>query len=339
MAMNLKKLMLSSQYVEHLIIQSLQRHKPLALIRINDGENRALGYKLFVTKKQLPHWYRYTGIEQPNEKVRSALIHSIKEADIVGFPTQDNPLFRPLSEKILSHYKLRPKKICNGIINRFLLKTGGLERIIRGRKVILVGLTIGEALTTFKKMGGDIVGIEKVKGFDDIPRVIKKIASFPEFDVALVSAGIPAKILCCQISKRFGKVALDMGHIPELILNPNKRYGQIMKEWLVKHPPMTTTKAAKDRLARPHRPTRQRKTQSPREHHSSVALSEGIQIELKIRKHPSVLPPQRLMGLRLKPQQAKNIVLNLTSNWMPQVDKGEVVVDEIYQPNHTRHRR
>jgi hypothetical protein len=252
--MDLRKHMIPSQQVEALIIHSLKLHKPLSLIRINDGENRALGYERFVTKKQLPHWYRYTGVDEPNESIRRALLQSIKDADIVGFPSQDHILFRPLSEKILAYYKLRPKYICNGAVNRYLLKNGGLERIIRGRKVLLIGLTIGKVSAQLKKMGGTIVGTEKVNGFTDIPRVMRRIAAYPDYELALVSAGIPAKIICTQISKRFGKVALDMGHIPELILYPNKRYGQIMKDWLIKY-------ATKVKVSHKHRPAPDRRPQ------------------------------------------------------------------------------
>lgn len=235
--MNLKSQMLSANQVESLIKDRVQHHRPFSLIRINDGENRALGYGIFVNERQLPRWFRYTGVDKPDESVRRALIQSIKDADMVGFPTQDNPVFRPLSEKILAYYKLKPRYICNGIINRFFIKNGGLKRIIRGQRVALVGLTIGEVAKKLESMGASIVAIEKVHGFKDLPRVLKRLANAPEYDIALVSAGIPAKIICTQLSKRYGKVALDMGHLPELLLYPTKRYGEVITDWLNKHRP------------------------------------------------------------------------------------------------------
>ena len=240
--LNLKKLMLPTQTIEKLILDHLQRKCPFSLIRINDGENRAIGYKKFVTKKQMPRWFRYTGVEEPDERVKGALIQAIKGADVVGFPTQEHTMFRPLSEKILTYYKLNSKRICNGIVNRVLLKNGGLSRIIKGQRIILVGLTIGEAAPTFQRMGAKIVGIEPVLGFQDIPRVLRQIEKLPDFDLALVSAGIPAKTICVQISRRLGKVALDMGHVPELVLYPDKRYGEVIKDWLAKNPSVSSRK-------------------------------------------------------------------------------------------------
>lgn len=306
--MNLKSQMLPSQRVESIIKEHIQRHLPFSLIRINDGENRALGYNIFVAEKQIPRWFRYTGVEKPDEKVRKALLQSIRDADMVGFPTQDNPVFRPLSEKILTYYQLKPKSICNGIINRFLLKNGGLKRIIGGKRVALIGLTIGEAAEMVQNMGARIVLIEKVHGFNDIPRVLNRLSRAPEYDLALVSAGIPAKIICTQISKRFRKVALDMGHLPELLLYPDKRYGEVISDWLNRFSPALERKASIAKAS--HEQSKSKKKRiNPKPIRNPRNFPDLIQAPNQPLKTKTSISRSKLVSPRLKPphRRAKQI--------------------------------
>ena len=39
-----------------------------------------------------------------------------------------------------------------------------------------------------------------------------------------------------HIRKTYGKIAVDIGHVPELLLFPNKPYHQIIKNWLKTYP-------------------------------------------------------------------------------------------------------
>jgi hypothetical protein len=230
------QMIMSPEKVERTILDALLKKKPFSLIRIYDGELRMLGYKIFVSKEQMPNWFRYTGVNVPNEEVRSALLKAFREADMVGLPTRDEFVFRPLAERVIDYFKIQPKKICHGAIHSMLYKNGGLARLVKGRRIILLGCTIHKVAPNFAKMGAKISMVETVNSFSDIPRVMAKISASPPFDMALVSAGIPAKILCTKIRKNFGKVALDIGHVPELIQYPNKKYLDVINQWLVEHP-------------------------------------------------------------------------------------------------------
>ena len=216
--------------VETLIVNHLRQKKPFSLIRINDGENRFLGHGTF--GKLLPSWLRYTGVEKMDNNVRQALIRAIRVADMVGLPTNNGPNFRPLAEKVFDHYHLNPKRICKGTVNIQLYKSGALFRILPGIRTILLGNTLPKVAPVFKEMGAIIVGIEKVRGFSGIPRVLEQVKRFPDFDLALVSAGIPAKTLCTEIRRALGKVALDIGHLPEFIMYPDEVYLNVIRRYL-----------------------------------------------------------------------------------------------------------
>ncbi|HHZ20050.1 MAG TPA: hypothetical protein GX391_06030 [Firmicutes bacterium] len=234
--MEYMSLMLAVQEVEAILLQKVRQKRPFALIRINDGENRVLGLDLFFDRKKLPPWFRYTGVERFDEKIRQALIRSIKEADMVGLPTPDGFAFRPLAEKVLRHFHLSPKLICPGNINRFLLKRKIIEKMVKSRRVLLLGLTMSKVKGAFQRMDARIVAVEPVHGFADLPRVMQKLRVIPDYDIALVAAGIPGKPLCTHIRKTYGKIAVDIGHVPELLLFPNKPYHQIIKNWLKTYP-------------------------------------------------------------------------------------------------------
>lgn len=51
------KQMIPLQRAEEILRQHIQEKKPFSLIRINDGETRAIGYNIFINTKQLPGWY------------------------------------------------------------------------------------------------------------------------------------------------------------------------------------------------------------------------------------------------------------------------------------------
>jgi hypothetical protein len=221
--------------VEQTIRDSLREKKPFALIRINDGENRFLGHGVF--GKLLPSWLPYTGIDHHNKTVRSALLKAIKGADMVGLPTNNNSNFRPLAEKVLTHYKLNPPRICSGKINIDLYKSGAFKRFLPKTRIILLGSTLSKVASVFTDMGATIVGMEPVHGFKDMPRVLQQVRRFPPFDLALISAGFPAKSLCVAIRNNLGKVALDIGHIPEYIMYPNEVYLNVIRRYLKQRAP------------------------------------------------------------------------------------------------------
>lgn len=225
---------ISTDQVEAIILKHLHEKKPFSLIRINDGENRFLGHEIF--GKLLPSWLPYTGVDRVNKDIRIALLKAIKEADMVGLPTNDKPNFRPLAEKVLFHYKVNPRRICNGNININLYKNGAFKRILPKTRVILLGSTLSQVANVFRDMGATIVGVESVNGFKDIPRVLRRVRQFPLFDLALVSAGFPAKTLCVEIRKTMGKVALDIGHVPEYILYPGEVYLNVIRRYLKQSP-------------------------------------------------------------------------------------------------------
>jgi hypothetical protein len=55
-----------------------------------------------------------------------------------------------------------------------------------------------------------------VNGCGDIERVMDRIRGI-DFDIALVSAGVAAVVIVSRIASRLGKVAVDFGHMADII--------------------------------------------------------------------------------------------------------------------------
>ena len=66
--------------------------------------------------------------------------------------------------------------------------------------------------------------ISPVNGMSDIPRIMREAAAH-HFDIALVSAGIPAVVIAQRVATELGKVALDFGHLANSFLKGEASYG------------------------------------------------------------------------------------------------------------------
>jgi hypothetical protein len=62
----------------------------------------------------------------------------------------------------------------------------------------------------------NITGIIPVNGFHDIKKVLDETTKYT-FDVALVSAGVSANILCAELAKN-NKIAIDFGQMIDRLL-------------------------------------------------------------------------------------------------------------------------
>ena len=202
---------------------ALDNKTGLSLIRCGDGEAFSMGYNLIPNYQNFMKGYDYAGVPKASPIVRDNLLKSLALADIVGLSDNRNVfLCAPLLEKILQTYQINPPFICNARINWDLHDRGKgpLYKLLKGKRVLLVGRLAKEASPKMKALGVNIVKTISLEGYQQLPIVYNNIKSFYKFfDVALVAAGIPAVPLCVRISKELNKVAIDFGHaINELLI-------------------------------------------------------------------------------------------------------------------------
>jgi len=226
-----RKNFISTERVYGMIVKALNSKKGFSLIRISDGETRVLGHNIFIHMHEIPWWLEYSGVKLPNEKVRQDLISAMKKADVVGLhEIEDHYVFYGLTKDILNYFNIKPKNICRINIAGELVRRGYLEQLVKGRKVVLIGRKAPQAVKVFSKMGALVTGVLILEGYYNIPEVLKRL-ELCDFDIAIVSAGIPASIICPEIALRFRKIAIDFGHMMDILIDPNFDVMKVIKEW------------------------------------------------------------------------------------------------------------
>lgn len=201
---------------------ALNERRPLSVVRLGDGELLTLAQETVLSFDQVlregPFLSR-SGVQVPAPEARNLLAESIRRAHIVGVPTVRMPNFLPLLFPSLRGCGIdcRELRLTASTINDMLCHTGHLAKLTAGRRVLLVGNTapkLAEVLTAHGVAVVDIVS--PVQGMQDIPRVMGEIR-VRDFDLALVSSGIPAVVIAERIATELGKVSIDFGSMADRI--------------------------------------------------------------------------------------------------------------------------
>jgi hypothetical protein len=212
---------LTPSAVAERIEAALRFRRPFSLVRIGDGEALAMAQDsvLSLEEVQQQKFLRYAGVSIPDLKVRDELLAMIVKADIVGLPDRwDLPYFSPLVSKILTHYRIQLGNVCNCCINYQLHQAGLLFPLFKNRRLLLIGRRSRELAPVLKEYYGlSAIGKILIDNYRQVPSAMNQCGN-NSFDIAFVAAGIPAVTLCVKIASRFGKVALDLGHLADRII-------------------------------------------------------------------------------------------------------------------------
>ncbi|TVX87293.1 succinyl-CoA synthetase [Paenibacillus agilis] len=198
--------------------QALLEGRPLSVVRLGDGELLALAHDRLISSQEIRDHSPFvatSGLTVPDHAGREALAESVRKATYVGVPISRLPYFQGLLYPVCREYglSLQHMRITYSTVNYLIAQLGYLQQLLQGRNVLLIGNAAQELRKVLSKRGVIISGmIASVSGMKDIPRVMREAASIP-FDIALVSAGIPAVIIAERIASELGKVALDFGHL------------------------------------------------------------------------------------------------------------------------------
>ncbi|USK72876.1 hypothetical protein LIT31_13360 [Peribacillus frigoritolerans] len=77
-----------------------------------------------------------------------------------------------------------------------------------------------------------ITGSIDLNGYEELSGVQNELQSNKEWEIALISAGIPATILAPRIAKLNQKVAIDFGHALDMILDGKEyKHSDLVKKW------------------------------------------------------------------------------------------------------------
>ncbi|WP_246873700.1 GT-D fold domain-containing glycosyltransferase [Paenibacillus dendritiformis] len=221
---HLLKPLMGTADVFHALETALKERRPCSLVRLGDGELLALAHGTVLSAELVRRegtFLEYSGMNIPDYVHRDQLAAAVSAASIIGVPVAPEANFRGLLSPVFQAYgiQIAPRQFTLSTINYSLAEEGYLSRLIQGRRVLVIGNTAPSLAAALAGKGAVIAGtIAPVKGMNDIPDVLQEAAKH-EYDLAVAAAGIPAVILVQRLAEQFGKVAIDFGHLANLIIN------------------------------------------------------------------------------------------------------------------------
>lgn len=205
--------------------------RPLSLVRLGDGETLTLAHGVLLTPEEAQRrgpFLSYAGVNLPDFSFRDRLVRSIQVADIVGITTSPGSNFMPLLLQSLEAHgiDLSGRAVTDATINYTLHQEGYLDRLLLGRwprpRLLLVGNRMEELDPILRLKGCRVVRVvAPVKGSVDVDRILSIVDKTP-FELALISAGIPAVVLAVETAQRTGRVAIDFGHLADELISGAK---------------------------------------------------------------------------------------------------------------------
>ncbi|MGS0764785.1 GT-D fold domain-containing protein [Syntrophomonas curvata] len=207
-----------------------------------------------------------SGVNYPDLQVRDQLAQAVKSASLIGIPVSNRPgrsrahlkLVEGFQTVLLEELKLlnlAPEKMRFGdsALHYLLYTSGWMNRILSpgdypqiaqrysfspGYKpgVLLVGNRAGELADLMGPKGLRISGVVKPVNLGNIDESLAAISRH-SFDIALMAAGIAAKILCSATAERMSRVAIDAGHLFDLLVDHHRHLDhqrtRIPYEWML----------------------------------------------------------------------------------------------------------
>lgn len=217
--------LLTVEVIERQVREALQYNQGYAMVRLGDGELVSLAHDVLIPTEEIRadarfQFLAYSGIHLPDHASRELLASKLLEADVIGVPLARYPTFQCLFHQIARHFHwpLHKMRLTNSNIQYELNDNTTLfHDILCDCKVLLIGNRMQEGFEWFKQLGyNSIVGSIPVSGMASIPSVLQEAQQY-DYDAALVSAGIPADIICVDLAKQ-NKVAIDFGHLMDRLL-------------------------------------------------------------------------------------------------------------------------
>lgn len=220
---------MNTQEVTARMREAMDGKQPLAVVRLGDGELLTMAQDVLMGVEQVREegpFLPYAGVNLPDYDTRDRLMEALGGPTIVGIPLLRVPNFQPLAMALFRARGIdyRSLALTHSTINYAMYLERALPGILAGRRVLVVGNKAPELAAILLAGGVDVVGaVAPVHGTADIPRVMGEIAAH-DFDLALVSAGISAVILCHRIAVELGRVALDFGHLADSMVRGDAPY-------------------------------------------------------------------------------------------------------------------
>lgn len=210
--------------------------KAISVIRLGDVMAKLLSKRDLSTLESVAP---FLGIPYPpSPSLLSDLDRSVRLADVVGvtyFPRRARQLLKFMKKK-----KWSPKYLTDSFINDLMYDHGYLHALIRDHRVALVGRSAKAAAKKLKKQNLHIALTVDLNHYDHLREAFHVLKTNKDnWDIALVGASVPGRILCVALAKQLNKTSFEIGHMMDALAHPKqwKKHhdrAKFKKRWIQK---------------------------------------------------------------------------------------------------------
>ena len=222
--------------VLHEIEDALQKKKPYSLARFGHGEIAELTWSTDLKLRANMEYYRaYAGATESSEYVCAALVEALLSSSTVGvLLMQDDPMqSRALAFKnFLEQNNIILRSVCSALITYEMHKSVPFWELLQKYRVVLVGRRAAEAVPIFRNRKVIITNAVELDNLSYVRVAQDILCKQRDWQIALVSAGIPATILAPRLAAATNRVVIDFGHALDMIIDgPNYDFEQLVGDW------------------------------------------------------------------------------------------------------------
>jgi hypothetical protein len=226
--------LLDHSLVINMLEKAIGQKRSFSLGRFGIGEISFLSWPAYpLLLENFKRYESYAGITCAPEIIKRELVTALKTVDTAGLiPSWKLDDWSMHTHRVLEQLKIMPRSICCAWIMHDMVRKGSLWPFLNNKKVILVGRRSMEAVPIFKKKGVFVTGSVPFDGYSELDDVSQSVLNDLEWEIALISAGIPATILAPRIAKESGRIAIDFGHALDIILDGDGfNHSALVEKW------------------------------------------------------------------------------------------------------------
>jgi hypothetical protein len=228
--------LLSPMQIIDILDEHVRNNNSICISRLSDAELGVI-YQGYTEPHEYNWWNRYcevSGVSLPNLEAKNRLIDALKQVDIMGIfvanPDKVEPYFSLHNamyrdtQRFFDEYNIYPSQVFYCFDHFKFPAISKFVQLIKDYPPLLIGNTVdGFAQLLKDKLNIDVAGIVRCKDIFDVDNAIQQ-AKQTSARWCLVSAGTPAKIICAELSKKYGKTTLDFGNVVNKIISGEYDY-------------------------------------------------------------------------------------------------------------------
>ncbi|TVY10041.1 GT-D fold domain-containing protein [Paenibacillus cremeus] len=217
-----KRRTVGAGFTYRLIQRSIRTGQAVSVIRLGDVMGKLLARRQL---RSLSYVSSFLGIHlPPSAAFLRELEQAVRAATVVGVSHYLSSINH--IQAFLRRTGWRPPYIADSFINDQLYQKGYLHRLLRSYRVALVGRAAPRAAKQLRKQGIRVALTVPLNHYRELGRTLGQLAKQQErFDLVLVGASVPGRILCPRIVQQLGKSAIEIGHMMDAFAHPREWTG------------------------------------------------------------------------------------------------------------------